>query len=135
MSIDVDVEDLQNGDGMDAMCDEFENRHEQQFGFRLDAPVEFATLRVVGRGTIDGVTLTESNLSGPDASDAITNTEEVYFDGSIRDTPIYDRDSLIPGNELSGPAIIVENDSTTTVLPSSTARVNRYGCIEITRGE
>ncbi len=135
MSIDVDPETLRNGDGMDAMCDEFERRHEQQFGFTLDAPVEFATLRVVGRGTIDGVALTEAEMDGPDASHAVTSTDEAYFDGSAYETPIYAREQLRPGNEIDGPAIVVENDATTTVLPENTATVNRYGCLEITRGD
>jgi len=135
MSIDIDPETLASGEGMKQMCDEFEQRHEQQFGFTLDSPVEFATLRVVGRGTIDGVQITEADMDGPDASHAITSTDEAYFDGAVHETPVYDRESLRPGNEVAGPAIVVENDATTTVLPSNTATVNRYGCLEITRGE
>jgi N-methylhydantoinase A len=32
-------------------------------------------------------------------------------------TPVYDRDTLAPGHELTGPAIIVQMDSTTTIPP------------------
>ena len=39
----------------------FEDTHKQRYNFELpDSPLEIATLRVVGRGTIAGVTLTES---------------------------------------------------------------------------
>jgi len=50
----------------------------------------------------------------------------VYFDGQFLATPIYDRTKLRPGNQMKGPAIITEMDSTTVVLPSFTGEVDRY---------
>jgi N-methylhydantoinase A len=58
----------------------------------------------------------------------------VYFDGSYHDTPIYDRRDLAPGNEIDGPAIVVEDDSTVVVQPAYTATVDRYANLEITGG-
>ena len=49
--------------------------------------------------------------------------------------PIYDRTELAAGNEISGPAIVVEDDSTVVVQPAYTATVDPYANLEITRGE
>jgi N-methylhydantoinase A len=65
----------------------------------------------------------------------LVETDEVYFDGSYHDTPIYDRTELRPGNEIAGPAIVIDDDSTVVVQPDHTASIDRYANIEITRGE
>jgi 5-oxoprolinase (ATP-hydrolysing)/N-methylhydantoinase A len=40
-----------------------------------------------------------------------------YFDGGFRDTPVYDRYALRPGDRVAGPAIIEEHEATTVVPP------------------
>ncbi|EJN57992.1 N-methylhydantoinase A [Halogranum rubrum] len=135
MSIPVDVENLQRETGLDEIKADFERRHDQRFGFSLDAPLEIANLRIVGKGAVDGVTLVEHELGGEDASDARTGSHEVYFDESYHDTPIYDRGQLRPGNRIDGPAIVVDDDSTVVVQPNHEARVDSYENLEITRGE
>ena len=54
----------------------------------------------------------------------------VYFDDGWHDTtPIFDRQQLKPGNELTGPAIIVEENSTIVIEPGYKAIVNSRGHI------
>jgi N-methylhydantoinase A len=134
MSIPVDVANLQTDAGLAEIKDDFEARHERQFGFSLDAPLEIANLRVIGRGMIEGVSIEGTDPGDSDPSDAQVDTTEVYFDGSYHDTPIYDRRDLAPGNEIDGPAIVVEDDSTVVVQPTYTATVDRYANLEITGG-
>ena len=55
-----------------------------------------------------------------------TATRPVYF-GGWRDTPIYRRDSLLPGMVLAGPAIVEQPDTTTVIEPGMRARVDAYG--------
>ncbi|MFB6084949.1 MAG: hydantoinase/oxoprolinase family protein [Halorientalis sp.] len=135
MSIPVDIEALRTETGLAEIKDDFEARHDRQFGFSLDAPLEIANLRVIGKGKIEGVTIEEYELGEADPSDARVATDEVYFDGSYHDTPIYDRTELRPGNEITGPAIVVEDDSTVVVQPDHIATIDRYANIEIERGE
>jgi len=135
MSIPVDIDALQTETGLAEIKDDFEARHDRQFGFSLDAPLEIANLRVIGKGIIEGVTIEEHDLDGTDPSAARVDTDEVYFDDAYRETPIYDRTRLRPGNDLSGPAIIIEDDSTVVVQPDHTATIDRYANIEITRGD
>lgn len=135
MSIPVDLEALLTETGLDEIKGDFEARHDRQFGFSLDAPLEIANLRVIGKGVIEGVTIEEYDLEGADPSAARVGTDEVYFDDSYRETPIYDRTELRPGNEIAGPAIVVEDDSTVVIQPDHTATIDRYANIEINRGE
>ena len=111
----------------------FEDTHKQRYNFELpDSPLEIATLRVVGRGTIAGVTLTESeNGSGEDASGAVTRTDKAYFGGKWMETPIYDRNELRPSNTVEGPAIVQQDDTTTVIEPGYRGAVDRFGNILI----
>lgn len=135
MSIPVTIEELRDEAGLAEIKNDFEARHNRQFGFSLDAPLEIANLRVIGRGTLQGVTIEERELVDSDPSDAEIESNEVYFDGSHHETSIYDRTELQPGNELVGPAIVTDADSTVVVQPNHTATIDRYGNIEINRGE
>ena len=111
----------------------FEDTHKQRYNFELpDSPLEIATLRVVGRGTIAGVTLTErKNGAGDDASGAVMRTDKAYFGGEWMETPIYDRNGLRPGNAVEGPAIVQQDDTTTVIEPGYRGAVNRFGNILI----
>src|SRR5215218_3494251 len=111
----------------------FEEAHRQCYNFDLpDSPLEIATVRVVGRGTIKGVSLLESeDGAGEDASGAITRKEQVYFDGGWKETPIYDRGELRPGNAVAGPAVVVQDDTTTVIEPGYRGAVDSFGNILI----
>jgi N-methylhydantoinase A len=135
MSIPIDTENLRSETGLDEIEADFEARHDRQFGFSLDAPLEIANLRVIGKGTLQGVTIEEHEPIDADPSAAEVDTDEVYFDGEYRETPLYDREELRVGNQIKGPAIVVEDDSTMIVQPDHTATVDRYANIEINRGE
>lgn len=135
MSIPVDIENLRGERGLAEIKADFESRHEHRFGFSLDAPLEIANLRVVGRGELDGVQLVSRELSDADPSHARTGSQSVFFDDEYHDTPIYDRSDLLPGNRLDGPAIVVDDDSTVVIQPDHVARIDQYENIEINRGD
>jgi len=135
MSIPVDINNLQSDTGLAEIKDDFEARHDRQFGFSLDAPLEIANLRVIGKGIMEGVSIEATEPGDSDPSDAQVDTNEVYFDGNYYDTPIYDRTELAAGNEIAGPAIVVEDDSTIIIQPDYTATVDRYANLEISRGD
>jgi N-methylhydantoinase A len=127
-----ELEELQEGDSA-FLRGRFEEAHRQRYNFDLpDSPLEIATVRVVGRGTIKGVSLLESeDGAGEDSSDAITRHEQVFFDGEWIETPIYDRAKLGSGNTIAGPAVIVQDDTTTVVEPGYAGAVDRFGNILI----
>lgn len=135
MSIPVDINTLQSDTGLAKIKENFEARHNRQFGFSLDAPLEIANLRVIGKGSIGGVSIESTEPDGSDPSGARVDTTEVYFNGSYHETPVYDRSELAPGNKIIGPAIVVEDDSTIIIQPTYTAKTDPYANLEITRGD
>jgi N-methylhydantoinase A len=58
---------------------------------------------------------------------------DAVFDLKLMRTPVYARDRLMPGNEMTGPAIVVEYSATTVIDPGHKAKVNKLGGIEIWR--
>jgi len=59
----------------------------------------------------------------------------VYFESGHQATKVYQMSSLLPGNILHGPAIIMDNLSTLLVEPDCTATITCRGNIEITIGQ
>src|SRR5947209_1651092 len=49
------------------------------------------------------------------------------------DVPIYERAALVPGAVIAGPAVIVEDETSTLVSPAFDARIDAYGYVELTR--
>ncbi len=87
-------------------------------------------------------------LSGPVPADAAEPPPEpprytpqparrrAVFDADTADfidVPIYERVALVPGAFIAGPAVIVEDETSTLVSPAFDARIDVHGYIELTR--
>ena len=57
----------------------------------------------------------------------------VLDNGEAADTPRYDREKLLADDTLSGPALVIQHNSTTIVPPGYRAQVMRFGDILISR--
>jgi N-methylhydantoinase A len=53
--------------------------------------------------------------------------------GQVRRHALYRRTQLRPGDTLSGPALIVEDETTTVVSPAFDARIDGHGYIVLKR--
>jgi N-methylhydantoinase A len=115
--------------------DSFEGEHRRRFGFDLASPVEIATLRVVGRGVTRELPLTAVSSNGGSVGDAIDRHEPAVFGGRTVQTPIYDRDGLSPGHVITGPAIVVQQDSTVVIEPGYAGTVDQFANIVILESE
>ena len=64
---------------------------------------------------------------------ASTGVRSAYFTeiGVFADTPTYDREALLAGNRISGPALIEEHASTTVLLPGDEMEVDAFGNLAI----
>ena len=61
----------------------------------------------------------------------------VYFDGNnaFADCPVYNRDALLAGNVIAGPALVLEAGATTVLNPGFRLTVTRLGSLLITHEE
>jgi N-methylhydantoinase A len=113
----------------------FEGEHRRRFGFDLVSPIEIATLRVVGRGVTSELPLPAAGGNGGPVEDALERHEPAVFGGETVQTPIYDRDRLGPGHVITGPAIVVQQDSTVVIEPGYAGTVDEFANIVILESE
>ena len=104
----------------------FEERHKATYGFTLDREVEVVTIRAFAV-----VKRAKPRLRDPPSEGAPEVGErEVYFDGWTK-AAVYKRAQLPLGYRVKGPALIVEDTSTTVVPPRWEAAVGKYGVLEM----
>jgi N-methylhydantoinase A/oxoprolinase/acetone carboxylase beta subunit len=115
---------------------EFHDAHEREYSRRFeDSDIEIPNIRVRGVGLMPELQMPELEQGDASAEAALRHERPAWFrvDGELRQLPTryYAREGLLAGNELEGPAIINQYDSTTVVPPGVTAVVDRFGNIVI----
>jgi N-methylhydantoinase A len=113
----------------------FEERHRVEYGHVFpDSAKEIVNVRVTGLGATPKITRLP-RPSGGSVKEALVRTGACMFrvDDNLRtfDTAFYRRDRLPVEEEIAGPAIILQQDSTTVVRPVDTFRVDASGNIII----
>ena len=121
-----------------AVVKSFYATHKQVYGHAFDdQSVEIITLRVVGSAKVDTLklpNLKKGNRNNP-VSAKLYVRETVFDDGKSVKTPRYDRSKLLAGDKITGPALIVQHNSTTLVPPKYKAIVLGHGDIHLSRGK
>jgi N-methylhydantoinase A len=107
----------------------FHAAHETSYGYRMDESVDLVNARV------------EAVVERPDPrvtydapGDAVVDEREAYFpdvDGP-QATTIYDRERLPPGETVTGPAVLEQDESTVVVPPAWEATVRVDGTLVLT---
>ena len=115
---------------------QFHQEHERSYGFKAEGePVEFVALRLSAVGVIPKPQLRKVRRGGDATTNAVKETRPVYFaeTGGRLNCPIFDRYKLGSGDEIEGPAIIEEVDSTTVIHPDYQAVVDEFGNLFLRR--
>ncbi len=130
LAVNIDLKDLQKK-GLKAISDQFDAEHERLFTFALPLEHELVTLRAAVQG--QGIKIKRKVLtkSGKDPKAAAVGKQKAYMDGKDVTAIVYDRAKLKAGNQVKGPAIVMEMDSTTVILPKHTGTVDVHGNILI----
>lgn len=117
--------------GLVRLAQAFDEEHRRLFTFNMDAEHEFVNLRAVALGRVQDVPAREIESGDGDPHRAKVRDHKIWVDGGFHQAVIYDRAKLRAGDRIPGPAIVVEMDSTTLVLPDCTAVVDPFGVILI----
>ena len=127
LSLDVTIDQLRR-DGLGALTDDFDRQHEQLFTFAHGRDHEIVIIRAVVKAK-SGLTadLTEVSEGKTELAMAKIHSTEVYVDENWHEAVIYDRSKLSTGTVVPGPAIVVEMDSTTLILPAHAATIDKVG--------
>jgi N-methylhydantoinase A len=115
-------------DALAAARERFDERHTKIHGHAAkERPVELVSYRLRLRVPVPKYVAREEKVPAapPAASAAIKGKRGVHFDGKTAiETTLYERDRLVPGATLTGPAIVEQFDATTVIPPGWTARVD-----------
>jgi N-methylhydantoinase A len=125
---------------LEAALASFHQLHEREYGHHFaQSPVELVNLRVTAVAQVPKIG-TPRRPSGGTLAAARLRTDGVVFRTGVElkpfQTAFYDRGKLPVGEPFTGPAIILQVDSTTVVPPGWTAEVHESGSIILSqRGE
>ncbi|MEX0344345.1 MAG: hydantoinase/oxoprolinase family protein [Rhizobiaceae bacterium] len=114
---------------------EFERQHEIEYGRSFaESPMEIVNVRVTGIGEIPKITPQTLATEGSVDQALVSTRPSVFRQGTelvTMDTAFYDRKLLPVEKTVNGPAIILQQDSTTVVRPGDQFLLDRAGNIII----
>ena len=116
------------------MTARFEDAHHRHYGFIMPSK-----RLIVEAAAVEGIGVMAETRE-PDRSDRAASGDvprlavaTAHMEGRARETPVFDRDALAPGNRVTGPAIIREQTATTVVEPGWQAELTAKGHLVLTR--
>lgn len=100
-----------------------------------NVPIELLTWRLVARGQLAEVQMRTLPLEAA-ASPMPTAERPVYWpeSGGFVPTPVFQRETLRPGIEIVGPAVVEERESTLLIPPGAIGTVDTYLTLSVERG-
>jgi N-methylhydantoinase A len=122
--------DSQSGEDITS---EFHQIHKDTYGYeRLGVDIEIVNFRVRAIGNITPPQLTSLSPGKSDPSDSYKYSADVLFPSGNQITPFYQGESLMPGNTILGPAIVIRSDTTILIGSGDSGKVDSFGNLIIT---
>ncbi len=117
----------------------FAELHRAEYGHVFEAsPIEIVNIRITGIGSMPKITAPQPT-SGGSLAEALVKTTRCVFRHSgaleVMTTPFYRRNLLPLEQPISGPAIVLQTDSTTVVPPGTTLIAEVSGNLVLTIGQ
>ena len=123
---------------LDGLFKEFERRHENEYGHLFpDSPIEIVNLRLTGVGDMPKIERPKVSAGGA-LAEAVLRTGRCVFrtqEGLQEfDTLFCRREALPLDEDVAGPAIILQKDTTVLVRPQDKIRADAGGNLILTVG-
>ncbi len=118
----------------DEMTARFEAAHHRHYGFVMPEKG-----LIVEAAAVEGIGVMAETREPDRAASAAPGAVEplalvqAHMEGRAHETPVFDRDALLPGNRIAGPAIVREQTATTVVEPGWQAELTAKGHLVLTR--
>ncbi|MEP0518634.1 MAG: hydantoinase B/oxoprolinase family protein [Hyphomicrobiales bacterium] len=114
------------------MGEAFEAAHKKQFGFSFEnKELVVESLEVEGVG--GGAELIEQDVPKSETDAKSSGLTDIFTGGSSKPSQIFKRDTLHHGNEIAGPALIIEPHQTIVVEPGWSAKINSKNHVILSR--
>ncbi len=119
-------------DRLAALEQDFHRVYEQDYGYRLAAPVEMVGLHLVAAADIGKMPMVARKAMGEPAATALKGERMVdYAEQGIHLASLYDGARLSPGMHFVGPAIIEDSGTTVVIHPGNRVEIDGYRNIHI----
>ncbi len=113
--------------GFNVFVGDFHKAHKALYAYHHpQQPVEIVNLRIKTIGKSRRVRLPRHPWSGKRAAHALLRTQNLIFARRNHLAEVFDRALLLPGNEIKGPALVVDQESTTLLPPGFELKVDHY---------
>ena len=111
-----------------SIADSFYRAHLQRFGYadRGEA-VEIVNLRLKLGLKMDKPQIVAGQAADSGSTPALIGEAQGVFSGGSVTTRLYDRENLRTGDQISGPAIVLQMDTTVVITPGWTGTADDYG--------
>jgi N-methylhydantoinase A len=113
--------------------DKFVSEHRKIYGHAAERePIEIVNLRVSATGIVTPPTIAKiPRRTKGTVRDVIKTHRQIFFReiGEQIRCPVYDRTTLLSGDQIEGPAVIEQLDSTTVVYQKQLLNVDDYGLL------
>ena len=127
------IEGTITDDRLSGIAADFHQLYEQEYTYRLDAPIEMVGIHLVARSEVGKLTMARAQPDGPDATPALKGHRMVdYALEGIHRAAIYDGAALRPGMAFAGPAIVEDSGTTTVIHPGNRVEIDGYSNLHIT---
>ncbi|MAF37830.1 MAG: 5-oxoprolinase [Chloroflexi bacterium] len=112
----------------------FYKAHLRRFGYAdKNEPVEVVNLRLKLDVAMEKPAIEPQSTRATDPKPALIGEAEVVFQEGAMNSPLYQREELVCGNRISGPALVVQMDCTTVVPPGWSGAVDPFGNLLLNR--
>ena len=126
ISMDFTADEIRSR-GIELLTGQFDREHEQLFTFALGRDHELVMIRAVVKARARAMAETEIGQQNLTLEQCKVHGTRFYYEGEWHDATIYNRSFMHPGLTVNGPAIVIEMDATTVILPGFHALVDSIG--------
>ncbi|GAA2345790.1 5-oxoprolinase [Streptomyces caniferus] len=117
----------------ETMTADFVRAHRERYAFTMDKPLVAEAVSVEALGAAGGAGGHGTRAGDREGELTPAATVRMYTGGRWQDTHLYRRTDLRPGDTLTGPAVIAEEDATTVLDPDWQAATGDRGHLLLTR--
>ena len=112
----------------------FHRAHTRMYAYHhLDHPVEIVNIRVKALGTTTKIPFRKKRLGSTDPTEALFGRQTIVYNRRRQQTHLFKRKLLKSGNLILGPALIVDEESTTLLPPDWNLTVDGFDNMIIQR--
>jgi len=117
------------------VLEDFNSTHQHTYGYaNHQAPVEIVNLRLKATGAVPSPEIQPLPIETSDPSRAYLGTRPLYLTAGKTETRFYAGEKLQPGSKITGPALILRDDTTILIHSKDLAEVDPYLNLMITVG-